>query len=337
METLPSLLRALAEQCELWIPRPVGDGVRFLPYRPDQTIELDQTPPAHPAKAILFPNPEVLFQYERRETGEITLLPPELPETPLVAFGIRSCDVRALDALDAVFLDRSIPDTTYRQRRERLCLIGMGCVTPAATCFCDRMGGGPFDAAGMDVQIIPLPGAYSFRILTERGRQLLASHKSLFKAGNDETLRRIEAVEKEGSLQTGAPVDFNTLCKAIKARRDDPYWGTLADACLGCGICTFVCPVCSCFSMIDTGGLRGGRRLRHWDACMFPTFTKEASGHNPRGEAAARVKQRFFHKFYYSVENGEPPGCVGCGRCVVQCPTSIDIREIIRYFQPGEV
>ena len=184
----------------------------------------------------------------------------------------------------------------------------------------------------MDIQIIPREGKYVFRILTERGEKCLVPLQKRFVIANETILREVETA---GSEQ-GNPIDFPALKEAIKAGRDDPYWNTLADACLGCGICTFLCPVCSCFSITDEGTLQGGRRIRVWDACMFPAFTKEASGHNPRGSIISRVKQRFFHKFYYSVENGEPPGCVGCGRCVAQCPAAIDIREIIRHFQPEE-
>ena len=331
---LPSLLRPLSERYALYVPYIVGDGVRFLPFQVDRPVDLAQTPPSHPMKSVLFPNPEVLFRYTRSEAGDLNLIPAEGDTRELVIFGARSCDVRALSALDAVFLKRSVPDTTYRERRERLHIIGVGCVTPADTCFCDRMGGGPFDDTGMDIMIFPLPDAYILKVLTQQGQALLAPARSLLEEVDEGVRQQVTAMVTRGiSQNTGTPVDFAALKKAVESGREDPYWDALADVCLGCGICTFVCPVCSCFSLTDSGKIRGGQRLRTWDACMFPTFTKEASGHNPRGEIVQRVKQRFFHKFYYSLENGEPPGCVGCGRCVAQCPASIDIREIITHFQ----
>ncbi len=335
-EALRDLLMSLAARCELWVPVAVGEGARFLPYREDLSPELVQTPPAHPAKSILFPQSEVVFTYQREDAGIPSLTVPEPDSRPLVAFGVRSCDRRAVTALDAVFLNRSVPDSLYRQRRQRLRVVGLACPSPSATCFCDRMGGGPFDAAGTDIQIIPLEEGYAFRILTQEGRQLLSPSADLFRPAGEEIARQVATLEEKTSLQTGPPVDFEALSRAVKSRRDDPYWEALADACLGCGICTFVCPVCSCFTLVDEGTPRAGRRLRAWDACMFPTFTKEASGHNPRGAEVARVKQRFFHKFTYCIENEEPPGCVGCGRCVAQCPTAIDIREIVRHFQEDE-
>ncbi len=336
-DDLTAFLSALSERCELWIPQAVGEGVRFLPYREEALLNLDQTPPDHPAKSILFPNTETLFRYERTEDGAITLIPQETTNQPLALFGARSCDIRAFDALDAVFLKRSAPDTSYRQRRNRLVIIGFGCLDPAATCFCERMGGGPFDEAGMDIQMIPLPEGYLFRTLTDRGKALIAPLASFFKEADPVTASQAEALRRKGAPHPdGAAVDFAALKAAVEAGREEPFWESLAAVCLGCGICTFACPVCSCFSLVDEGALKGGRRIRHWDACMFSVFTREASGHNPRGAAVDRVKQRFFHKFFYSLENGEPPGCVGCGRCVTQCPTCIDIREVIDHFQPGE-
>ncbi len=332
-EKLPTFLAALAEHGELWIPSPMGEGVRYLPYGEDLTVDLTQTPPAHAVKAILFPNPETLFTYQR-EKNDLSLETPPSESRPLVAFGVRACDVHAILALDAVFLKRGVPDPSYQDRRKRLCLIGLACPDPAPTCFCDRMGGGPFDPAGMDIQIVPLEGRFAFRILTERGKEILTPLQNHFGKATESHRNDIAAAAKAAVKNPAPPVDFAALKEAVKAGRDDPFWISLADACLGCGICTFLCPVCSCFSITDTGNLRNGRRIRHWDACLFPAFTKEASGHNPRGSVLDRVKQRFFHKFYYSIENDEPPGCVGCGRCVVQCPAAIDIREIVRYFQP---
>jgi ferredoxin len=73
----------------------------------------------------------------------------------------------------------------------------------------------------------------------------------------------------------------------------------------------------------------GSARLRVHDACMFVSFVREASGHNPRGRKGERMRQRIMHKFSYAPENFNAAFCVGCGRCVVNCPSNIDIRETI--------
>jgi predicted aldo/keto reductase-like oxidoreductase len=64
---------------------------------------------------------------------------------------------------------------------------------------------------------------------------------------------------------------------------------------------------------------------------MFSLFTLHASGHNPRTTAAQRYRQRVLHKFhYYPHRNDGLNLCVGCGRCVVDCPVNIDIREAVK-------
>ena len=330
---LPSLLKILADRYVLYAPYTVGNGVRFLPFRDAESVNLTQLPPTHSAKSVLLPNPEILFTYTRERDGKFTLYPKRAETRDLLIFGMRSCDVRALSALDAVFLHRNMADTTYQHRRKGLLIIGIGCPSPSDTCFCERMGGGPFDETGMDVQLIPLPGAYILKGVSPQGQVLLSSVTGLLQEVEDSISQEVtNLINKTPPHTPTTPVNFKTLKQSIAARQDDPYWEQIANVCLGCGICTFLCPVCTCFTLMDSGKLLEGRRLRIWDTCMFPGFTQEASGHNPRGKEVQRVKQRFFHKFYYSLENGEPPGCVGCGRCVAHCPAGIDIREIISHF-----
>jgi sulfhydrogenase subunit beta (sulfur reductase) len=44
-----------------------------------------------------------------------------------------------------------------------------------------------------------------------------------------------------------------------------------------------------------------------------------------------RVRQRFMHKLKYFVDKYDQGiMCVGCGRCVRQCPVNIDIRKVLR-------
>ncbi|MCD6302085.1 MAG: 4Fe-4S dicluster domain-containing protein, partial [Anaerolineae bacterium] len=73
----------------------------------------------------------------------------------------------------------------------------------------------------------------------------------------------------------------------------------------------------------------GGERVRTWDSCMYAGFTVHASGHNPRPDQAARWRQRVMHKFSYLPLNVDAYGCVGCGRCVVNCPVNLDIRRVL--------
>jgi ferredoxin len=112
------------------------------------------------------------------------------------------------------------------------------------------------------------------------------------------------------------------------------YWDLLAERCLGCRVCAYVCPTCRCFDVRDEVVERRANyarydRLRCWDACTGPNYRVTAGGHNPRPTKGARLRNRFFCKFYYMMKDYGADGCVGCGRCIESCPVNIDIVEML--------
>ncbi|KKL62819.1 hypothetical protein LCGC14_2181390 [marine sediment metagenome] len=114
---------------------------------------------------------------------------------------------------------------------------------------------------------------------------------------------------------------------------DSSLWDRVHQRCLGCGIRTYLCSTCHCFALLDEKNNSGVQRVRSWDSCMFPEFTVEASGHNPRISNRERMRQRVMHKFNYFVKRFGQTACVGCGRCIQNCPVNIDIREIIEEIK----
>ena len=98
---------------------------------------------------------------------------------------------------------------------------------------------------------------------------------------------------------------------------------------MSCGACTYLCPTCYCFNMTDEQAVNKGERIRSWDSCMFPHFTLETSGHNPRSKKAQRFKQRVGHKFVYYPEKYGELACSGCGRCIRFCPISMEIGKVV--------
>ena len=75
-----------------------------------------------------------------------------------------------------------------------------------------------------------------------------------------------------------------------------------------------------------------GDRYRCWDNCFNPLYTEETSGHNPRAQKSNRFRNRFSHKFWYYPDKYDSLLCSGCGRCIMHCPTRIDIREVLRVM-----
>ena len=135
-----------------------------------------------------------------------------------------------------------------------------------------------------------------------------------------------------------AVTNLGSLPLALKKNFDSPAWGEMAKACIGCGVCTYLCPTCHCFDLSDEVTSRSplkGERVRTWDTCQFADFTMHTSGHNPRPDAGSRLRQRIAHKFLYFHENHGTQQCTGCGRCITHCPVGIDILAVMeRVTQP---
>jgi sulfhydrogenase subunit beta (sulfur reductase) len=140
-------------------------------------------------------------------------------------------------------------------------------------------------------------------------------------------------MKKEIDGRSAGEIKSAPPAKAIKPILDrifeHPFWDTIHARCLKCGTCTYLCPTCHCFDISDETKGSDGVRIRSWDSCQYPLFTKMASGHNPRTSQKERWRQRVMHKFRYYVDNFGAVSCVGCGRCVMLCPVNIDIRKII--------
>ena len=100
-------------------------------------------------------------------------------------------------------------------------------------------------------------------------------------------------------------------------------WETLGRECLSCGGCTFVCPVCHCFNIVDLG-IPDGERVRCRDTCILSGFSRMTSGANPRRTPGERMHNWYLDKFEYIPQKTGLPGCVGCGRCTRVCLAEID-------------
>lgn len=275
------------------------------------------------AKEFLLPASETLFTY--RYDGDAVELeqPPEPPEQVLV--GLRPCDAAGTARLDDVLLE----DEAYARRRERTTLVSLACAGAEPGCFCTAVGGSPAGTEASDLQLVPLGGSWLLRSLTERGAALVDGATGEWPAASDDDWAAADEqrrVVEESIAAEPLPSDW---AAALAERFDAPLWSVLGERCLGCGICAYVCPSCSCFDVTDTGSATCGTRCRSWDSCGFGRFTKHAAGHNPRGTQPARYRQRILHKFsWFPLEHGATM-CVGCGRCVELCPVGLDIRSSV--------
>ena len=269
-------------------------------------------------KEFFFPRRQEL--YEQRPDG---IIPRDAADGKrrLLLFA-RACDTRGLTILDRVFLGVT-EDESYGRARNETTIVGLHCLQPDRHCFCTSLDGGPFGTEGMDLALTPLEDErFLAQGISDKGKALLATLGGK-QAGEGEQ-EEAEQLRKaaEGAIRRAIRVPDQ---QTMDARFDSPYWKEVSRACLTCGICSYLCPTCHCFDIVDEGYLR----LRCWDTCSSDTFTRMAAGEDHRRLKHSRYRQRIYHKFSYFKENFDTHACVGCGRCTRWCPVKTDIVEIV--------
>lgn len=315
---LSSWLARVRETRRLVAPTKVGDLVLFKDVDRVEDIASDYVNTTMSPKEFFFPPTEVLFSMEKKNGG-FELVPARV-ERETVIFGLRPCDAKGVIALDKPFLEEPA-DPLYREHRDKTTLVGIACLTACPECFCSSMGGGPDDPAGLDIMLTEVADGYLVDVLTDKGQALLPDSALSESTAARPRAAEVSRVPAEGINQT------------LRANFDDPYWGRLADRCLHCNMCSYVCPTCYCFDIRDYPNKGKSDRVRSWESCQSAGFTKIAGGHDPRANKGIRMRQRFAHKLLYFPEQFGVSHCIGCGRCVKSCPVNIDIREIIQDVQ----
>lgn len=331
---LASWLAEVAASRQVLAPRQEGKAVVFRPLAPGDAPVLARSTVS--PKAAVFPPCETLVRYtgakDPENPAKVNLSLDDTPAAPeQLLFGCRSCDARGFISLDKAFLQGKFQDPYYRARREKLLIITRTCDAPCSTCFCHWTGGGPADPTGSDILLTTVEGGFILEAVSDKGEAFLASGEGAgLPDGTDKLEEARAAREKAAAMQEPAP-DISAAASRLEARFNDmDFWTAQTSKCLSCGACTYMCPTCQCFTITDEGDSLEGRRLRSWDNCMSALFTREASGHNPRADKAMRMRNRVSHKYWYAPGYSEGRvACTGCGRCVRQCPVSLDIREIV--------
>lgn len=320
---------------EIWAPVEVEGEVDVMVLNGEMSPVTDYLNSRISPKAMAFPQSERMFVFsvDRKREDAFILKEVKEQEVGKLAFAIRPCDARAFGILDKVFLIQGAwQDPYYARKREAMTVMALGCNSPCSTCFCHWTGGGPFSQENVDVMMTDLGERLLLEPLTQKGEKLLAAAE-LPKAAPSE-IEEAKGLKDSAREAMGDPLDPSLIRRRpLLEMFGDSYWERAHEACIKCGICTYLCPTCSCFDIQDE--LRGpcGVRGRNWDTCMFPLTTLHASGHNPRPTGKERFRQRFMHKLRYFLDDFGTIMCVGCSRCVQFCPVNIDIREIIRELR----
>ncbi|MEA1962116.1 MAG: 4Fe-4S dicluster domain-containing protein [Bacillota bacterium] len=330
-EKLQTAFNKLNEGAEVFVPMQKGTQSGFHPWKSFESdkdaLMLDALNVYLPPKNVVFPQTEKMYSIKQKGV-EINIDETFENYDPTIIFGARGCDIKGILAMDDVFLTKGYEDSFYKARRQNNTIIANACYESGPNCFCSSMEVNPTDPAGADVIIRDTGKEYVWETKTEKGEAVTAVIADLLE-------------EKEVKLPEAKPfkqnVDYDGVAEKLKGMFEHPMWDKLAEPCVNCGMCTYVCPSCYCFDIQVKMWGDEGYRFRCWDSCMYEEYTREAGGGNPRGAAKERFRNRFLHKLEFFKERYDTPLCTGCGRCIAVCPNGINIIKIIEQVKEAEI
>jgi len=330
-DNVRALCISASDRWETYLPlENLGGDVQFTKIDGEEKelsldkLNLDYESLIVPPKVIAFPQLEALFKFQDGRIIETVK-----PELPRLLFGLRACDVKAILFMDD-FFKRNFEDVYYLNRTMDKLLVIIGCKKPLENCFCTSAKTGPFLEAGFDLQLVDIGNSYVVEIGSKKGGEFVNNYKKFFDEASKDDIEHSKIAKHDAEEAGSLKVDFE---KAIKRFCEDKVpqqmYERIAERCIYCGGCLYVCPTCSCFNVFDELKANSGVRYRNWDACVFGGYTREASGHNPRSEKWVRTSRRYEHKLKYDYLVTGTSGCVGCGRCLSSCPVNIGISQVI--------
>jgi len=321
------LLDDLMRDFEVVAPVELGGDTIFTHINDAEEMALEYPNSNVSLKEFLFPQTECLFEYSVQK-GMFRLKERRDRRRRLI-FGIRPCDVAGLRYLDSLF-SGDILDPNYWSRRANTKLVCIACTKPCTeACFCTSTGTGPFPETGFDLALTPVRAGFLAEALTESGREILKRNSQLLELSTEADEAERESQAALALQRFKRRVDIARAVVGMNRLFRDSIWESTSKKCLRCGGCTYVCPTCYCFNVFDRSRNSKGERLRHWDSCQLIGFGRRAGGLNSRPSQIERLRQWYYHKFSYSLDQFGMLGCVGCGRCVETCIGNIDIVQVL--------
>jgi len=263
-----------------------------------------------PIKKYFFPPKEDIFILNKK-TNKIKS--PDYSKN-IIIISHHLAQLEAMTQLDEI-MEKPNLDFFYWQKRKKSILIGL-----------------------IDESVEVAPGGdlilekinlkqYRAIIITKKGNSLLRN-KFFKKVKN----LKIKKYLGEKNPFKEMLLDSELLSNAVEWSKDHKIWDELAKKCLGCGICTYVCLLCHCFSIEDRVVLDNSEcvRCRQWDACTLPEFAEVAGGHNFHKTIKERYYNWFYHKFVRAYKEYGKAQCVACGNCKRSCPAEINIGDVLK-------
>jgi formate hydrogenlyase subunit 6/NADH:ubiquinone oxidoreductase subunit I len=317
------------EEYRVIAPTQDDDRIILRPITHSSQWHQTPIPTLNSIKDFILPMYEELFQYTPE--GEIHENTYDTQQT--IFLGIRPCDAQAIQRLDLVF-QSTHEDEYYMSKRQASILIGVACNTPHNTCFCTSLNGGPHNTSGLDVVVTQLERMFLIEAVSKKGQHILKHVQPFSHSPTPQQRNQAVQLKQQAESHITRWMDTTNLLPRLTRSFNTEYWREIAQQCISCGICTFLCPTCHCFNITD----EDRRRVKFWDSCQFPAYSKHTNGHNPRSEIYQRLRNRILHKFLYFQQNFNQYLCVGCGRCNQYCPMHLDLITMVSDVKlPGEI
>lgn len=297
---------------------------RFEPCESVDEIVTDIINTDYPMKQVFFPVTEKMIDFSYCP-GEETQATAKIEEVKTAVLGCRPCDAASLAIMDQVF-NWDYKDVYYNNKRKDSLIVSLGCSESDEKCFCTSIGLAPDSRECSDLLVQELSdGGALVTVCSEKGAEFTGQHKDMFGKAPGGAEAKVADVPIK--------IDVEKIKPWLDDHFEDEYWEEVALKCLGCGACSYLCPTCHCFDVVDESNWQAGERRRNHDCCSYALFTLHTSGHNPRPDQASRCRNRVMHKFKYFIERFDKRACVGCGRCIRNCGAGQNLVDILKEIE----
>ena len=274
-------------------------------------------------KPYLFPSRRLLFELG----ADLIATSNHSPRpAPMAFFGVRACDLTALQIKARVFADN---DPGYLETLKSSFVVGVHCQSAADTCFCPSTGSGPefTSPAFLDLLLTEVLDQkehyFVVAAFSERGATLI--QQLSLAAATDHHRKQVNVQLRNTRAQIKTTLPGNTRA-LLTEHPNAVHWDDVAQRCLACGNCTAVCPTCFCSDVEDHTDLTAqtAQRWQVWDSCFNQGHSHTHAG-TVRENTRARYRQWLTHKLSTWYDQFDTSGCTGCGRCTTWCPVGIDL------------